>query len=120
MPLSDHARRLAVPLAAFVFGLAVLSVAFILTFAPGGQTASASVGGPFALIDQDGRAVTEKTFAGRPHLVFFGFTRCPDVCPTTLFQISEILKAAGDKGRDLRALFVTVDPERDDAAALKS
>jgi protein SCO1/2 len=120
MSVSDRARRLAVPLAAFVFGLGVLAVALVLTLAPGRDTGTASVGGPFRLVDQDGRITTEKTYGGKPHLVFFGFTHCPDVCPTTLFQISEVLRAAGDKGRDLRALFVTVDPERDDAAALKT
>jgi protein SCO1/2 len=120
MPLSDRARRLAVPLAAFAFGLAVLALAFVLILAPGPRGAATGVGGPFTLVDQDGRIVTEETFAERSHLVFFGFTRCPDVCPTTLYQISEILRASGDKGRDLRVLFVTVDPERDDPATLKS
>ena len=116
---SDRVRRLAIPIAAFLFGLAMLGVALVLTFAPSGPTATAAVGGPIALVDQDGRKVTEASFAGRPHLVFFGFTHCPDVCPTTLFRISEVLKAAGDRGRDLRAVFITVDPERDTPAALK-
>jgi protein SCO1/2 len=77
------------------------------------------VRGPFTLVDQDGRTVTEKEMTGRPHLVFFGFTHCPDVCPTTLFQISEVFKATGDQGRNLRALFITVDPERDRPEVLK-
>lgn len=118
MPLSDRARRIAVPLAAFVFGLGVLALAVVLTLAPS-QTGTAGVGGPFTLVDQDGRTVTEKEMAGRPHLVFFGFTHCPDVCPTTLFQISEVFKATGDQGRNLRALFITVDPERDRPEVLK-
>jgi protein SCO1/2 len=118
MPLSDRARRIAVPLAAFVFGLGVLALAVVLTLAPS-QTGTAGVGGPFTLVDQDGRTVTEKEMTGRPHLVFFGFTHCPDVCPTTLFQISEVFKATGDQGRNLRALFITVDPERDRPEVLK-
>ena len=118
MPLSDRARRIAVPLAAFVFGLGVLALAVVLTLAPS-QTGTAGVGGPFMLVDQDGRTVTEKEMTGRPHLVFFGFTHCPDVCPTTLFQISEVFKATGDQGRNLRALFITVDPERDRPEVLK-
>ena len=118
MPLSDRARRIAVPLAAFVFGLGVLALAVVLTLAPS-QTGTAAVGGPFTLVDQDGRTVTEKEMTGRPHLVFFGFTHCPDVCPTTLFQISEVFKATGDQGRNLRALFITVDPERDRPEVLK-
>jgi protein SCO1 len=119
MILSDRVRRLAIPIAAFLFGLAMLGLALVLTFAPSGPTATAAIGGPIALVDQDGRKVTEASFAGRPYLVFFGFTHCPDVCPTTLFRISEVLKAAGDRGRDLRAAFITVDPERDTPAALK-
>jgi protein SCO1/2 len=118
MPLSDRARRMAVPIAAFVFGLGVLALAIVLTFAPS-QTGTASVGGPFTLVDQDGRTVTEKDIAGQPHLVFFGFTHCPDVCPTTLFQMSEVLKATGEQGRNLKALFITVDPERDRPEVLK-
>ena len=118
MPLSDRARRMAVPLAAFVFGLVVLGAALVLTLAPS-QTGSSALGGPFTLVNQDGRTVTQEDVAGRPHLVFFGFTHCPDVCPTTLYQISEVLRASGEKGRDLRALFITVDPERDRPEVLK-
>jgi protein SCO1 len=118
MALSDRTRRLAVPLAAFAFGVGVLALALVLTLAPS-QTGSASVGGPFTLVDHHGRTVTEMDVTGRPHLVFFGFTHCPDVCPTTLFQISEVLKATGERGRDLRALFITVDPERDKPEVLK-
>jgi protein SCO1/2 len=102
-----------------VFGLGILALAIVLTFAPS-QTGTAAVGGPFKLVDQEGRTVTEKDVVGQPHLVFFGFTHCPDVCPTTLFQISEVLKATGEQGRTMRALFITVDPERDRPEVLKS
>jgi protein SCO1/2 len=118
MARSDRARRLVIPLAAFLTGLVVLGVALMLTLAPEPRPTSA-IGGAFSLVNQDGARVTEKDFAGRPHLVFFGFTHCPDVCPTTLFQISEVLRATGEKGRDLRVLFISVDPERDTPAALK-
>lgn len=86
------------------------------------QTAAApiDVGGPFSLIDHTGRRVTEAEFRGRPMLVFFGFTHCPDICPTKLFEISEVLRAAGTKGEKLRALFISVDPERDTVETLKS
>jgi protein SCO1 len=117
---SERLRRLAVPLIAFTLGLVVLGVAAVLTLAPSSGPAASAVGGPFTLVDQNGRTVTERDFAGTPHLVFFGFTHCPDVCPTTLFQISEILGQTGERGRPLRALFVTVDPERDTPAVLKS
>jgi protein SCO1/2 len=121
MPLSDRTRRLALPLAAFLLGLVVLGVAAVLTLAPASRPAgAANVGGPFRLVDQDGRTVTDRDFLGAPHLVFFGFTHCPDICPTKLFELSEVLRATGDKGRRLRALFITVDPERDTPEALKS
>ena len=77
------------------------------------STGRAAIGGPFELTDHHGRRVSEKDFAGKPLLVFFGFTHCPDVCPTTLVEISEWLEAMGPDANRLRALFVTVDPERD-------
>ena len=113
-------QRLILPLLVFVVGLAALGAAAVLPLGPQPNQATASVGGAFTLVDQNGRTVTERTFLGKPHLVFFGFTHCPDVCPTKLFEISEVLRATGDKGRDLWALFVTVDPERDTPEVLKS
>ncbi len=119
--MSPRVRRLALPVVALAIGLAALATAVWISFAPrpGGGSAI-SVGGPFALLGPDGRTVTEKDFAGTPFLVFFGFTHCPDVCPTKLFEISEIFRAMGDKGRGVRALFVTVDPERDTPDVMKT
>lgn len=113
--------RLALPIVAFVLGLGALAAAVWATMAPPNvaQVAGSSVGGPFALTDQDGRAVTDRDYAGAPKLVFFGFTHCPDVCPTALQQASEVLRALGPKGDKLRFLFVTVDPGRDTAPVLK-
>ena len=113
-------QRLILPLLVFALGLAALGATAVLTLGPQPNQATASVGGAFTLVDQNGRAVTDRTFLGKPHLVFFGFTHCPDVCPTKLFEISEALRATADKGRDLRALFITVDPERDTPDVLKS
>ena len=119
--MSPRALRLVVPLIGLFVGLAALALALFLTFRPGGQEArSAAVGGSFALVSHEGRAVTERDFLGSPFLVFFGFTHCPDVCPTKLFEISEVLRATGERGRSLRALFITVDPERDTPEILKS
>jgi protein SCO1 len=84
-----------------------------------GVTAPAAIGGPFQLTDQAGATVTEKDLQGRPTLIFFGFTHCPDVCPTSLFEISEILRAMGKDADKVNALFISVDPERDNAAAMK-
>lgn len=118
MPLSPVMRRAAIPLLVFALGLAALGLVAVTLLGRPAVTASA-VGGPFTLTDQRGRIVTEKDFLGRPHLVFFGFTRCPDVCPTTLQQISDVLAALGPKGRDVKALFISVDPERDTPGALQ-
>jgi protein SCO1 len=74
---------------------------------------------PFELIDHTSRAVTAKDFQGKPSAWFFGFTHCPDVCPTTLFQMSEHLKALGSEADRLNMVFVTVDPERDTAPVLR-
>ncbi len=66
-----------------------------------------------------GQTVTEKSLIGRPTLIFFGFTHCPDVCPTSLFEISEVLRAMGPDASKVNAYFVSVDPERDTPAAMK-
>lgn len=79
---------------------------------------STAIGGPFQLVAQNGQTVTEKDFLGRPFLVFFGYTHCPDVCHATLFEISEILGALGPDAK-IGALFVTVDPERDSPEVIK-
>jgi protein SCO1 len=80
---------------------------------------TAAIGGPFRLLDQDGKAVTDQDMKGKPFLVFFGFTHCPDVCPTTLFDVSEVLRSLGPDADRAGALFITVDPERDNATSLK-
>ena len=110
--------RVAAVLAAFVAGAAALSAAIFLAL-PGETTKPSAIGGPFQLVDQNGRAVTDADFKGRTLLVFFGFTHCPDICPTTLFEISEVLKRLGADADKAAALFVTVDPERDTPEKLK-
>jgi protein SCO1/2 len=76
-------------------------------------TGKARVGGPFTLTDHTGKRVTEKDFAGKYKLIFFGFTHCPDVCPTELQVMSEALKQLGGKAAQVTPIFITVDPERD-------
>ena len=75
------------------------------------------IGGPFELVDQRGETVTRDDLIGTPHAVFFGYTFCPDVCPTTLWEMSEHLEALGDDP-NLKVVFVSVDPERDTPEAL--
>jgi protein SCO1/2 len=78
-----------------------------------GLSPVAGIGGPFSLIDHRGRSVTDRDYLGKPMLVFFGFTYCPDVCPTTLFDITNRLAELGTAADRLNVLFITVDPERD-------
>ena len=72
-----------------------------------------AIGGPFTLTDQSGRRVTERDLLGKPTLIFFGFTYCPEVCPTTLAAMTAWLKALGPQADRLNVVYVTIDPERD-------
>jgi protein SCO1/2 len=81
---------------------------------------TADVGGPFHLVDQNGTPQTEQLLKGKWSAVFFGFTYCPDVCPTTLQALEAAKRRLGPAGRDLQVVLMTVDPERDTPAALKS
>jgi len=119
--MSARTARLLLALGAFVAGLVLFSaIVFIVTGrSPAPITMSSAVGGPFKLVDQNSQPITEQDLIGHPYLVFFGFTHCPDVCPTTLFEVSEILRKLGPDAKNVRALFITVDPERDTPAVLK-
>jgi protein SCO1 len=119
--MNARTSRLLLVLGAFVAGLALFAVAvFIFTGrTPGSLTLQSAIGGPFKLVDQNSKPITDQDMKGKPFLVFFGYTHCPDVCPTTLFEISEVLRALGPQAKDVRALFISVDPERDTPAVLK-
>lgn len=82
--------------------------------------ASAAVGGPFQLIDQNGVATTEKALNGQWNAVFFGFTYCPDVCPGTLQGLAAASDILGPKAKDLKIVFISVDPERDTMKQMKA
>lgn len=83
------------------------------------ETGQPLVGGPFQLVDQDGRTVDQTMLDGKWSLVFFGFTYCPDFCPTTLGVLKAVKDQLGDQARDVQILFVSIDPERDTPKALK-
>src|SRR3569623_3330430 len=119
--MSARTARLLLALGAFVAGLVLFStVIFIVTGrGPAPIAMPSAVGGPFNLVDQNGKSITDQDMKGKPFLVFFGFTHCPDVCPTTLFDVSEVFRALGPAAKGLRALLVTVNPERDTPAVLK-
>ena len=77
------------------------------------------IGGPFRLVDADGHVVTDRSFRGRFMLVYFGYTFCPDVCPTTLTNVAEALDLLGPKADRIQPIFITIDPRRDTAAVVK-
>jgi len=104
------------------FSASVVIGLVLMLWALGGlrnAAAPAAIGGPFQLTDTGGQTVTEKNLLGRPTLIFFGFTHCPDVCPTSLFEMSEVLRAMGKDADRVNAYFISVDPERDSTAAMK-
>ena len=88
-------------------------------FLSGSQPAGLTVGGPFSLIDGDGKPVTDQTWHGKYMLVYFGYTFCPDVCPTTLTNLSDALDKLGAKADRIQPLFITVDPKRDTPDVVK-
>jgi protein SCO1/2 len=117
--MTPRKSRLALVLSAFMLGLVVFFGAIFLISGRDGSPASSAIGGSFTLTDQDGNIVTDADFKGKPMLVFFGYTHCPDVCPTTLFEVSEVLRALGNDAGKAQALFITIDPERDTSKVMK-
>ena len=120
--MNDKTSRIVMILAAFLGGLVLFFGAIVFVTgrisSPIGS-AVASVGGPFHLEDQSGKPFTDQDLKGRPFLVFFGFTHCPDICPTTLFDMSQVLRQLGPDADRTGAVFITVDPERDTPAVMK-
>lgn len=104
------------------------SLSILIFGPPGGQRGVASgslgtigealIGGPFELTDHRGRPVDESLLEGRPSLIYFGFTYCPDFCPAELANMAAAKEAMAARGRDVQLLFVTIDPDRDDQQTL--
>jgi len=125
--MSQSRRRARIVLVAALVlacvGLGALLRLFLLE-GPGlpgtGGSAASSVGGPFALVDQNGKTRTDAEFRGALMLVYFGYTYSPDIGPAELETIATTLERLGDKAASLQPIFITIDPERDTAAALKS
>ena len=110
--------RTLLPALVLAFGLALVSVAAWLTFSGPGAPPPSSIGAPFRLMGSDGKNVSDADLKGQPVVMFFGYTHCPDVCPTTLFEVSELFRKLGE-GAKVRGVFVSVDPERDTPEILK-
>jgi protein SCO1/2 len=105
---------------AFLVGLVLfLGVILFTTHYQGTVLGPSAIGGPFKLIDENGKPITDQDMKGRPFLVFFGYRHCPDICPTTLFEMSEVMRTLGKDADRIGALFITVDPERDTPEGMK-
>jgi protein SCO1/2 len=120
--MTARASHLLLVVCAFAAGLAIFLAVFLYAtgqFGGGRAPGVSAIGGPFQLVDQDGKRVTDADLKGKPTLIFFGYTHCPDVCPTTLFDVSEVMRALGPDAARTAAYFITVDPERDTPAAMK-
>jgi protein SCO1 len=115
-------RLLIVILAGFLVGALGGAAALIVTSSAQGPkvetTGTALIGGPFTLVDQNGKTVTDRDFRGKYMLIFFGFTHCPDICPAELQVMSAALDALGSKADEVVPVFVTLDPERDTPEAV--
>jgi protein SCO1/2 len=113
--------------AVFLGGLVILGAAVFLGLehrdsprGAAGTLLGSAIGGPFRLVDQDGKTVTDADLKGKWSLIYFGYTHCPDACPTALNDISIALDELGPKRSAVRPVFITVDPERDTPEVLKA
>jgi protein SCO1/2 len=96
------------------FAAVFLCIALMTTGRPTGPTAGIpAIGGPFELVDDNDKPVSDKQFAGKPFAMYFGYTFCPEVCPTTLLDLSRWIKDLGSDANKLNYAFVSIDPERD-------
>jgi protein SCO1/2 len=112
------------PPTTFIYAVVGMLVAVLLLGAGGflwvtGNAGGPSIGGPFTLESAAGKPVTDRDFRGKYMLVYFGYTYCPDVCPTTLNSVAAALDKLGPKAKNLRPIFITVDPERDTPDVMK-
>jgi protein SCO1/2 len=112
--------------AALLGGLVIMSAGILLALAhrdtpqgAAGTLLASAIGGPFRLVDQNGKTVTDTDLKGKWSLVYFGYTHCPDACPTALNDIAIALDQLGPRREAVRSVFITVDPERDTPEVLK-
>ncbi|MCB5174711.1 MULTISPECIES: SCO family protein [Microvirga] len=114
-------RSLLLPLSVFlVAALTLLVTVLLLVPEPQQNQSRVPIGGPFRLTSHEGKPFTEADLKGKPFAVFFGFTHCPEVCPTTLYDLTQDLQALGPDADKLNVAFITVDPARDTPELLKS
>jgi protein SCO1/2 len=122
----DLPRRFVLVVVLFA-GFVILGAGAFLALSPhetprgaAGTLLASAIGGPFRLVDQDGKTITDADLKGKWSLVYFGYTHCPDACPTALNDIAIALDELGSKRSAVRPVFITVDPERDTPEVLKA
>lgn len=114
-------RSLLVPLAVFlVSALALLATVLLLLPGPQQSASKVPIGGPFRLTSHEGKTFTDQDLKGKPFAVFFGFTHCPEVCPTTLYDLTQDLESLGKDADKMRVAFITVDPAQDTPELMKT
>ena len=106
-------RRILAVIAVLALALAILTGLAVRKGVLGPEPQTATVGGPFQLVDTSGRTVDQDVLKGKWSVVFFGFTHCPDICPTTLFDLGQVEPLLGDKADQFQAVLISVDPQRD-------
>ncbi|WP_337185579.1 SCO family protein [Phenylobacterium sp.] len=112
-------RRILALIAVLALALAVLTGLAVRRGVLGPGPQAALVGGPFELLDTSGRTVNQDVLKGKWSVVFFGFTHCPDICPTTMFKLGQVEPMLGAATKDFQAVLISVDPERDTPAQMK-
>jgi protein SCO1/2 len=116
-PHAGRAPRLAI--AGLIVAVLLIGSAAVLLLTGRSHQNASGIGGPFALVDGDRKPVTDQNFRGKFMLVYFGYTFCPDVCPTTLNEIAEAMDKLGAAAARVQPIFITVDPKRDTPDVMK-
>ncbi|HEX7885953.1 MAG TPA: SCO family protein [Phenylobacterium sp.] len=111
-------RKILALIAVLALALAILTGLAVRKGVLGPQPQTAAVGGPFQLVDTSGRTVNQDILKGKWSVIFFGFTHCPDICPTTLFELGQVEPLLGPAGKTFQTVFVSVDPARDTPAQM--
>ncbi|MFZ5721399.1 MAG: SCO family protein [Pseudomonadota bacterium] len=106
-------RRILALIAVLALALAILTGLAVRKGVLGSQPQTAAIGGPFQLVDTTGATVDQDLLKGKWSVVFFGFTHCPDICPTTLFELAQVEPALGARAENFQAVLISVDPQRD-------
>jgi len=113
-------RRILALIAVLALALAILTGLAVRKGVLGPQPQTVAVGGPFQLVDTSGRTVDQEVLKGKWSVVFFGFTHCPDICPTTLFELGQVEPLLGDQANSFQTVLISVDPARDTVAQMKA